>query len=156
VSRGLVSTAAIYFLLLELWMNYLVDLDPTHDVIRLTVTAEILTPELAKDIHQICSWVASRGGATASIIDLSGVTSCTLPADAVRDFAIRPPAGEERAHVAVARGPAIFGVARMFQLIRDFIGDQYRVVHSLEEAYSIVGVHAEDFTQRMFPKDEAA
>jgi hypothetical protein len=44
----------------------------------------------------------------------------------------------------------------VFQLIRDFIGDQYRVVHSLEEAYEIVGVRPEDFTQRIFPKELAA
>jgi hypothetical protein len=136
-------------------MDYQVDLDPTHSVIRLTVTTETVTLELGKDMHRFLSLVASRGP-YASITDLSRVTSCTIPGDAVRDFALRTPTGSEGTHVAVAREPSVFGLARMYQLIRDFIGDQYRVVHSLEEAYEIVGVRPEDFTQRIFPKDVAA
>ena len=44
----------------------------------------------------------------------------------------------------------------MVQQIRDLIGTQYQVVHSLEEAYNLVGVCPEDFSERIFPKDQAA
>jgi hypothetical protein len=136
-------------------MDYQVDLDPTHRVIRLTVTTETVTLELAEDMLRFLSLVAFRGGPYASIIDLSRVTSCTVSGDAVRDFALRPTV-PEGTHVTVAREPSVFGLARMFQLIRDFIGEQYQVVHSLEEAYHIIGVRPEDFTQHLFPKDLAA
>ena len=38
-------------------MDYEVDLDPTHSVIRLTVTAEVVTFELAEDIYRHLSEV---------------------------------------------------------------------------------------------------
>ena len=67
-------------------MDYRLDLDPTHSVIRLTVTTEMLTPKLADDIHIRLARRASSGGQFAAIVDLSGVTSCRLSADEV----IRP------------------------------------------------------------------
>jgi hypothetical protein len=136
-------------------MDILVDLAPKHRVIRLTLTSETLTLELAEDIQRFLSLAALRGGPYASIIDFSRVTSSALSGDAVRDLALRPefPEGTK---VVVAREPSVFGVSRMFQLIRDFIGEQHRVVHSLEDAYDILGVRAEDFTQHIFPKDLAA
>ena len=138
-------------------MGYLVDLDPTHSVIRITVTAEIVTPELAEDIRIRFGRVASSGGPFAAIVDASRVTSWTEPAVAIRDAAFRDPAVPGgRSHVTVAREPSVFGLARMFQLCRDFFGEQYQVVNSLGEAYEVVGVRPEDFTQRIFPKDLAA
>jgi hypothetical protein len=44
----------------------------------------------------------------------------------------------------------------MLELTRDSMGGQLQVVHSLEEAYEIVGVRPEDFTERLFPEDRAA
>jgi len=58
--------------------------------------------------------------------------------------------------VIVADEPWIFGMARMFQICRDSLGEQFHVVRSLEEAYEMVGVRPEDFTQRIFPKWLAA
>jgi hypothetical protein len=49
--------------------------------------------------------------------------------------------------VEVAKEPSVYGLARMLQLYRDFMGGQYQVVHSLEEAYGMIGVHPEDFTE---------
>jgi hypothetical protein len=128
--------------------DYRVDLDPAHSVIRLTVTAEIVTLELAEDIYRHISEVTSQGGPYAAIFDLSGVKRSTIPADAIRSFALRAPAVPEgRPRVEVAKEPSIYGLARMFQLYRDFMGAQYEVVHSLEEAYDMIGVHPEDFTE---------
>jgi hypothetical protein len=52
-------------------MDYLVDLDPNHAVIRLTVTAEIITLELAKDIDIRLEWILSSGGPFGVICDVS-------------------------------------------------------------------------------------
>ena len=135
-------------------MDYIVDVDPAHGVIRLTETAEIITPDLAEDLHNRVSRVASSGGPFAAIMDASRVISVTEPTVAIRDAALRDPVVPGvRTHVTVAREPLVFGLARMSQLYRDFFGEQYQVVHSLEEAYQIVGVHPEDFTERLFPMD---
>src|SRR5215813_2377519 len=53
-------------------MDYRIDLDPAHRVIRLTVTA-VVTEELAEECYQSLSFIASRGGPYAAIFDLSGV-----------------------------------------------------------------------------------
>jgi hypothetical protein len=129
-------------------VGYRVDLDPAHSVIRLTVTAEIVTLELAEDIYRHLSEVTSQGGPYAAIFDLSDVRKSTIPAEAIRSFALRAPAVPEgRTRVEVAKEPSVYGLARMFQLYRDFMGEQYQVVHSLEEAYDMIGVHPEDFTE---------
>ena len=138
-------------------MDYRIDLDPTHSVIRLTVTAETVTLELGEDAYVRMTQIASRGGPYAAIFDLSGVKRSTIPAEAIRDFAHRAPAVPEgRARVEVAKEPSVYGLARMLQLYRDSMGGQFHVVHSLEEAYDILGVRPEDFTQRLFPKKLAA
>ena len=138
-------------------MDYRVDLDPTHSVIRITVTAKTLTLRLAANFHQSLSLVASRGGPYATIIDLLAVTSCTIPSEGVWNFAFGDPGVPGGRHqVVVAREPSVYGVARMFQSLRDFFGEQHKVVHSLQEAYDIVGVRPEDFTQRLLPKKLAA
>ena len=61
-----------------------------------------------------------------------------------------------RPSVIVAREPALFGLARMFELHRDSMGGQLQVVHSLDEAYDLLEVTPEDFTERLFPVDVAA
>jgi hypothetical protein len=138
-------------------MNYRIDLDPAHSVICLTVTAETVDLQLAEDVYDRLTRIASRGGPYAAIFDLSGVRRSTVPAEAIRDFAHRAPAVPEgRARVEVAKEPSVYGLARMLQLYRDFMGGQFHVVHSLQEAYEILGVRSEDFTQRLFPKKLAA
>ena len=138
-------------------MDYRIDLDPTHSVIRLTVTAETATRELGEDVYVRLTRIASRGGPYGAIFDLSGVKRSTISAEVIRDFAHRAPAVPEgRARVEVAKEPAVYGLARMLQLYRDCMGGQFHVVHSLEEAYDILGVRPEDFTQQLFPKKMAA
>src|SRR5215510_5431502 len=137
-------------------MDYAIDIDPAHSVIRLTMTA-VVTEELAEECYRSIAFIASRGGPYAAIFDLSRVTGTTLSPDAVRGPARRAPAVPAgRPRVIVADEPWIFGMARMFQICRDSLGEQFHVVRSLEEAYEMVGVRPEDFTQRIFPKGLAA
>jgi hypothetical protein len=122
-------------------MDYEVDLDPTHSVIRFTVTAETITLELAEEVYQHLSDVTSRGGPYAAIYDLSAAKRTTIPTDIVRSFARRRPSiPMGRTHVVVGKEPAIYGLARVFQMCSEFLGNQFDVVWSLEEAYHMVGV----------------
>jgi hypothetical protein len=139
------------FIVRGVWMDYQVDLDPAELVIRLTVSAQVVTPELAEDIYACLSRLGSRGGPYAAIYDLSGVTSTTVPTDLVRRYARRAPAlPTGRSHVVVGKAPSIYGLARLFQISRESIGIQFEVVHTLEEAYEIIGVRP-NFTRRLFP-----
>jgi hypothetical protein len=136
-----------------MWMDYRIDLDPKHQVLRATITAAVLTHELAEDCYRSVALIASRGGPYAAIFDLSGVTSATVSANNVRSRALSLPAVPgDRIRVLVAKEPVVFGVSRMFELSRDSMSGLLQVVHSLEEAYQIVGVRPEDFTKELLPE----
>lgn len=129
---------------------YQIDRDPVHSVIRLTVTAETVTMELAEEIYTRLVRLSSNDGPYAAIYDLTMVRDTTIPVDLVRGFAQRPPSVPTgRPHVVVGEAPAIFGLARVFQMCREFRHGEFEVVHTLEEAYEIVEARTEDFTQRL-------
>ena len=58
---------------------YQIDLDPVHSVIRLTVTTETVTLELAEDIYRHLSEAASSGGPYAAIFDFSAAEHTRYP-----------------------------------------------------------------------------
>jgi hypothetical protein len=138
-------------------MNYRIDLDPAHAVIRLTILAEVVSWGLAEDCYRRLSAVTSTGGPYAAIYDLSATKNTTIPTDMVTLFALRTPSiPMGRPHVIVGKEPAIFGLARVFQMCREFTHAEFEFVHTLEEAYHIVGVRPGDFTERIFPERLAA
>ena len=49
--------------------------------------------------------------------------------------------------MVVGKEPVIYGLARVFQMCGEFLGNQFDVVWSLEEAYDVVGARPEDFTE---------
>ena len=141
-------------------MHSQIDLDPTHGVIRLTVMEEMVSLECAEDCYRHLSQVAYRGGPYAAIYDLSMAKGTTIPTEMVRNFARRRPpmpAGKEgKARVVVGKEPVIYGLAPLFQICEDNAGETFEVVHTLEEAYDIVGARPEDFTQRLYPETMVA
>src|SRR5215471_6846202 len=136
-------------------MDFQIDLDPTHDVIRLTLTSGVVDLRCAEEVYTRLQRVAYVGGPYAGIYDLSAVTGTIISPIMVRGFAQRAPSiPMGRAHVVVGTEPHIYGFARIFQMCREFrVGENFDVVHSLEEAYNIVGCGPEDFTQRLFPQN---
>src|SRR5262249_11640107 len=142
---------------LRMSLDFQIDLDPIHLIIRASITAPVVTEEVADDYYWAVSLVAAHGGPYAAIYDLSGVTGTTLSPSAVRGFAKRPyPVPGPRHRVLVAKEPSIYGMARMLQLYQDVMGEHFRVVRSMEEAYELLGVRAEDFTQHVSLGDLAA
>ena len=138
-------------------MHYQIDLDPTHSVIRLKITEEMMSLECAEEVYRHLRLLTAHGGPYAAIYDLTKVKNTTIPVDLVRSCAQRPPSVPMgRPHVVVGEEPAIFGLARLFQMCREFRHGEFEVVHTLEEAYYIVGARPEDFTERIFPAERAA
>jgi hypothetical protein len=138
-------------------MDFVIDLDPTHRVLRVTVTMA-LTDEAATNIYQTVKRVASRGGPYAGVIaDLSQVADFPVSSNTVRALAATGPAVPGLGpRVMVAREPALYGLARMFELYRESMGGQSQiVVQAIDEAYNLLGVTPEDFSQRLFPEDVA-
>jgi hypothetical protein len=50
----------------------------------------------------------------------------------------------------------MYGLARMFESTRTSMGVQFHIVWSVDEAYAILGVGPESFSQRLFPKKAVA
>jgi len=137
-------------------MDYVVDLHPTHRVLRTTVTTA-LTDESFKEIYRSVARLSATGGPYASILDLSQVVDFPVSAETIRAFAATSPAVPgERPRVMVAPQSALYGLARMFELHRDSMGVQVQVVQSLDEAYELLKVTPGDFTERLFPEEVAA
>jgi hypothetical protein len=138
-------------------MDWLIDLDPTHRILRLTVTTTVLTDEGLTDLYRVLGRIASQGGPYSAITDLSEVVNMPVSAKTIRILAENNPAVPSgTARVIVAKQAIAYGLARMFQLSRDEMGGQLHVVHSMDEAYDVLGVNSEDFSQRLFPERSAA
>ena len=138
-------------------MHSQIDLDPAHSVIRLTVLEESVTLECAEDVYRHLAELKSRGGSYAAIYDLSMAKGTTIPTEMVREFARRrPPLPMDKKHVVVGKETNIYGLARLFSICGDNVGKEFEVVHSLEEAYEIIGARPEDFTQCLYPERMAA
>jgi hypothetical protein len=138
-------------------MDYLIDVDETHCAFRVTVKTPILTDQDLTDLYRVTERFASQGGPYSGILDLSKVEHMPVTAGTIRTLAWSAPAlpaGTPR--VIVAREPIVFGLSRMFELSRDAMDGELRVVHSIDEAYGVLGVTAADFSQRVFPEKSAA
>jgi hypothetical protein len=135
-------------------MDYVVDLDPTHRVLRITITTA-LTDEACTNIYRALERLGSQGGPyKAAIVDLTQVVDFPVSAETIRAFAATGQAiPGQGPRVTVASDPALYGLARMFELQRDSMGGNLQtVVRSLDEAYDLLKVTAEDFSERLFPE----
>jgi hypothetical protein len=138
-------------------MDCLIDLDPTHRVLRATVTTRALTDEGLMDLYRLIERIATQGGPYSAIIDLSEVLAMRVSASTVETLAESNPAVPEGTpRVIVAKKDVVFGLSRMFELNRDSMHGQLHVVHSLDEAYVLLGVNSENFSKRLFPQRSAA
>jgi hypothetical protein len=67
-------------------VDYRIDLDPTHRVLRVTV-GRVLTDELAREVRQTMAPLASRGGPYAVITDLSELEDDRLTHEVAAELA---------------------------------------------------------------------
>ena len=135
-------------------MNYVIDLDPTHQAFRVTMTGTV-TDQGCREMYARLSQVVATGGPYAAIFDMSGVTKGQVSAEAIPDSAPQPPAlPVGRLRVVVAPRHIDYGLARMLELWRDGMGGQFQVVSSEAKAYAMLGVNAEGFSRRLFLSPE--
>ena len=137
-------------------MKYVIDLDPTHLVLRITVTGTVTDPA-TRELYASVGHLAAAGGPYAAIFDLSGVTGNQLSIETLWEVAQKPPAVPGgRPRVVVAPRPEDYGLFRMFEVLRDEMGRKLHLVISMDEAYAMLRVSPGDFSQRLFPEQLAA
>jgi hypothetical protein len=138
-------------------MDHLIDLDPTHGVLRITVTTPVMDDEAFKQVYGSIARFAATGGPYAAIFDLSQVKDFRVSSDTIEAFAAGAPAVPSgRHHVIVAPQSVVNALLPMFELHGESMGEQVQLTHSMDEAYKLLGARAEDFTQRLFPERMAA
>ena len=112
----------------------MIDLDPTHQVLRVTVTGTVTDPA-TRELYASLGHVAVAGGPYAAIFDLSGITGNQLSIETVLDLARKRPAVPgKRPRVVVAPRPEEYGLFRMFERLRDEMRGQFHFVLSVDEA----------------------
>ena len=135
---------------------FVIDLDPIRQVLRLTIR-EVLTDRVVLDVYQSMMRLASRGGPYAAIFDGSKVQEVKLSADTIRNLALGVPAVPAgRPRVVVVNKIVLYGLTRMFESTRTSMGFQFHIVWSVDEAYALLGVGPESFSERLFPESPIA
>ena len=133
--------------------NYVIDLDPVHQVFRITLPY-IVTDQMAVDAYRTVGRLAAQGGPYASITDFSEVLKLKLSADTVRHLAHQaPPVSlSARPRVAVVNSIILYSLMDMFCSTRISMGLQCHIVWSVDEAYALLGVGSASFSERLIPE----
>ena len=121
-------------------MDYSLQSDPEHRVVLVTL-GTIVTEASALAAYTAVERFIATQGPHSGITDLSEVEKLRVSAEFVRHLAAKPPmipAGMSR--IAVALRLDIYGMSRMFQILREGRGAYLEVVHTLKEAFDLLGL----------------
>jgi hypothetical protein len=132
-------------------LHYVIDLDPTARIVRVTVDG-ILTDELLVETYGNLERLVSGKDPYSGIFDFSKVVEDLVSSEGIMVLARKAAiilSGKLR--VVVASTPSLHGLFRMYEMRRDGMRADLQVVGSIDEAYRMFGVHPEDFSQRLFP-----
>jgi hypothetical protein len=119
--------------------------DRKHQVLLITF-GKLATQASALATHSEVERFVAAEGPCSVIADLSALEKVEVAGDFVRTMAWMPPiipVGNQR--VIVAPRAAVYGLGRMFQLYRDATSSDVQVVHTLEEAHTLLGLESPHF-----------
>jgi hypothetical protein len=126
-------------------VDFTLQSDPEHRVVLVTL-GKIVTEASALAAYTAVEQFIVAEGPHSGITDLSGVEKLNVSPDFVRLLAAKPPMiPDGMSRVAVAPRADIYGVSRMFQLLRDSRGSYLEVVHTLKEAFELLGMESPHF-----------
>ena len=126
-------------------MDFTLQSDPEHRVVLVTL-GKIVTEASALAAYTAVEQFIVAEGPHSGITDLSRVEKLNVSSDFVRLLAAKPPMiPDGMSRVAVAPRADIYGISRMFQLLRDSRGSYLEVVHTLKEAFELLGMESPHF-----------
>jgi hypothetical protein len=111
-----------------------------------------LTDESLTEAYQEIRKYSTASDARAGIVDFSSLTEFAASSSVVRGLARLDPAlpdAHHRPRCIVAPATHLFGIARMFQIAGESKRPSLTVVHSISEAFAVLGVrdpHFEPFS----------
>ena len=126
-------------------MDFSLQADPEHRVLLVTL-GKIVTEASALAAYTAVEQFIVAEGPHSGITDLSYVEKLNVSSDFIRCLAAKPPMiPDGMSRIMVAPRTDIYGVSRMFQLLRDSRGSYLEVVHTLKEAFELLGMESPHF-----------
>jgi len=126
-------------------MDYFLQSDLDNRVILVTL-GRVVTEESFLAAYEAVGRFIAANGPHAGITDLSGVEKFQISAKFVWQLAHCAPAiPDGMARVVVAPRPAIYGMSRMFQILRDNQSRNLEIVRTVDEALKFVGLESAQF-----------
>ena len=128
-------------------MNFNLRFDSKHKILLVTF-GKVATEEIVRDIHSVVARFVDAQGPCSGIADFTAVKSSALSVRSIRSLAELIPAIPDipgALRVFVAPQPAVYGLSRLLQILREQQGIDIHVVHSLEEGYALLRVPSPDF-----------
>jgi hypothetical protein len=126
--------------------EYTFEFDAERRVLLITLGKTLTEKGFLQAYIAIQSFVAAEG-LCRGITDFSAVETFEISVNFVHQLARRPPAFPiGRPRVVVAPRDDIFGLARMFQLLRDEMNGELHVVRTLDEACALLCIDSPRFT----------
>jgi len=126
-------------------MSLVMEFDPKNKILRLTIDGP-LTDAIVFGIFEAAGRYASSHPPCRSITDLSKVTANEISSDAIRQMAKAPAPAPALTRVVVAAKDHSYAMARMFQMLSEETRPNFHVVHTMEEAYDLLGVVSPEFS----------
>lgn len=126
-------------------MDFTLQSDPEHRVLLVTLGKTVTEASALAAYTAVEQFIAAEGP-HSGITDLSGVEELNVSSGFIRFLAAKPPMiPDGMSRIAVAPRVDIYGVSRMFQLLRDSKGSYLEVVHTLKEAFELLGMESPHF-----------
>jgi hypothetical protein len=125
--------------------DYSLQADPEHRVVLVTL-GRVVTEESALAAYTAVEQFIAAQGPHSGITDLSDVEKLRVSADFVWRLAAKAPMiPDGMSRIAVAPRPHIYGMSRMFQITARQQGRLPDVVHTLQEAFELLGLESPQF-----------
>lgn len=122
-------------------MSYYFEFDATNKILRCKFEGRVGDEELKK-YDQEAREVAVVTNPRAGVVDLSGVTEFAVTRKTIVQLAEKSPAipDPDSPRVLIAPAPAVYGMARMFEMEAEGTRRNLHVVRTEQEAWAILGV----------------
>jgi hypothetical protein len=122
-------------------MSHKFDFDLTNRVIRARVEG-VVTDESLKEYYGSASRYGGLNPTFSGICHMSTVSFVAISSQTIRELAKLPPAvpNPDIPRCIVAGSPAMFGMARMFELEGGATRPNLHVVRTEREAFAILGI----------------
>ncbi len=132
-------------------MGFSLSFDAKNLVLRIAFEGRFTDEDLFSGYETAQAYAATHPPCN-SIVDYSGVTENLLSTQAIKRLSQMPsaiPKGYLR--ISVTRSDAIYGLARMFQMLTEEQRPGIRVVRNMKEACELLGVETLEFSPIRLP-----